>query len=224
VTSLSVEIASFICIIFPIQLKSLQSPGTMADTDKIHDASSDDPEKVTELTQKATFGEGELDDVVFKHANLADADEALKAFSGHEGETIVITPEDEKRLLRKIDLNLMPASNPVTNSSVSADGASPDALRCIWSQLSRQNYSLIRQYNGPPERYTPAWHELPMARVNVLYWVSSLGISYESFPPATSFGEMVLIQHHYVGSDTLLHGRDKQLRRCSRSTFLLGSV
>ncbi|KAK6842478.1 hypothetical protein PG987_003338 [Apiospora arundinis] len=33
---------------------------------------------------------------------------AYKVLVGHEGETIVITPEEEKKLLRKIDLNLMP--------------------------------------------------------------------------------------------------------------------
>ncbi len=45
---------------------------------------------------------------MLKHANVNDADEAMKAFIGHEGEVIVMTPEIERRLLRKIDLNLMP--------------------------------------------------------------------------------------------------------------------
>ncbi|KAK8020440.1 MFS general substrate transporter [Apiospora arundinis] len=45
---------------------------------------------------------------VLKHADKNDADEAYKVLVGHEGETIVITPEEEKKLLRKIDLNLMP--------------------------------------------------------------------------------------------------------------------
>jgi ACS family allantoate permease-like MFS transporter len=73
-----------------------------------HDASSDDPEKVTELSRNMTSGEGEVKDPMFIHADPNDGDEALKAFKGHEGETIVMTPEMERKLLRKIDWNLMP--------------------------------------------------------------------------------------------------------------------
>jgi len=76
--------------------------------EKTHDASSDDPEKVTELSRKVTYGDGENKNTMFIHADPNDGDEALKAFAGHEGEPIVMTPEAEKRLLRKIDLNLMP--------------------------------------------------------------------------------------------------------------------
>ncbi|KAI9848466.1 MAG: hypothetical protein M1837_000261 [Sclerophora amabilis] len=45
---------------------------------------------------------------VLKHANRKDADEALKAFAGHEGEHIHIDEDTNRRLLRKIDWNLMP--------------------------------------------------------------------------------------------------------------------
>jgi hypothetical protein len=84
----------------------------MADV-KSHGASSEDPEKVVELSPNITYGDGEVvDDPMFKHANLEDGDEALKAFAGHEGETIVITPEMEKALLWKIDMNLMPVRLP----------------------------------------------------------------------------------------------------------------
>ncbi|KAM0808743.1 putative Major facilitator superfamily (MFS) profile domain-containing protein [Seiridium cardinale] len=49
------------------------------------------------------------DDVgVIKHADQNDADEAYKVFAAQGGEVIVMTPEEERRLLRKIDLNLMP--------------------------------------------------------------------------------------------------------------------
>lgn len=40
-----------------------------------------------------------------KHINNDDPDEALKLVTG---EAVVLTPEDEKKLLRKIDRNLMP--------------------------------------------------------------------------------------------------------------------
>ena len=46
---------------------------------------------------------------IVKHAK--DADEAMKAFAGHEGEVLVLDEETNKRLLRKIDLNLMPVRN-----------------------------------------------------------------------------------------------------------------
>lgn len=43
---------------------------------------------------------------VLQHSN--DADEAMKAFEGHEGEVLVMDEATNKRLLRKIDLNIMP--------------------------------------------------------------------------------------------------------------------
>ena len=43
---------------------------------------------------------------LLKHADSNDADEALKVLQGLDGETIVLTPEEEKTLLRKIDRNL----------------------------------------------------------------------------------------------------------------------
>lgn len=43
---------------------------------------------------------------VLKHADANDADEALKVIQA--GETILLTPQDEKRLLRKIDLQYVP--------------------------------------------------------------------------------------------------------------------
>jgi hypothetical protein len=45
-------------------------------------------------------------DIKLSHANRDDADEALKVFA--EGQVIVLTPEDERKLLRKIDYTLMP--------------------------------------------------------------------------------------------------------------------
>ena len=49
------------------------------------------------------------DAVVIKHAN--DADEAMKAFAGHGGEILVLDEATNKRLLRKIDMHLMPVSH-----------------------------------------------------------------------------------------------------------------
>lgn len=67
-----------------------------------------DPEKTADISPIASVGNGEA--VVLKHADPSDGDEALRAFAGHDGEAFVMTPEMEKKLLRKIDLNLMPVS------------------------------------------------------------------------------------------------------------------
>lgn len=49
---------------------------------------------------------GTAPEEVLKHAN--DADEAMKAFAGQEGEILVLDEATNKRLLKKIDMNLMP--------------------------------------------------------------------------------------------------------------------
>jgi hypothetical protein len=49
---------------------------------------------------------GEIHELKLKHADRNDADEALQIFE--EGEVITMTPEEEKKLLRKIDRHLMP--------------------------------------------------------------------------------------------------------------------
>lgn len=62
-----------------------------------------DMEKQHPLSPEFT---GEVPEKILKHSH--DADEAMKAFIGHEGEVIQIDAETNRRLLRKIDLNLMP--------------------------------------------------------------------------------------------------------------------
>ena len=51
---------------------------------------------------------GKAPDVVVQHAN--DADEAMKAFAGRDGEILVLDEATNRRLLRKIDRHLMPVS------------------------------------------------------------------------------------------------------------------
>lgn len=53
---------------------------------------------------------GSVDKTILQHA--ADADEALKAFMSHPGEVIELDEATNKRLLRKIDWNLMPVRIP----------------------------------------------------------------------------------------------------------------
>lgn len=51
---------------------------------------------------------GSVPENVLKHSH--DADEAMKAFQGHDGQVIEIDEATNKRLLRIIDWNLMPVS------------------------------------------------------------------------------------------------------------------
>jgi ACS family allantoate permease-like MFS transporter len=47
-----------------------------------------------------------INDKLVKHSH--DADAAMKAFEGMDGQVIELTPEKSKALLRKIDFHLMP--------------------------------------------------------------------------------------------------------------------
>ena len=44
--------------------------------------------------------------IVLQHAS--DADEAMKAFEGHDGQSLVLDESTNRRLLRKIDQNILP--------------------------------------------------------------------------------------------------------------------
>lgn len=59
-----------------------------------------------DLELAPTYDSGDVPAEIIKHAN--DADEAMKAFQGHEGEIIVLDEATNKRLLKKIDMHLMP--------------------------------------------------------------------------------------------------------------------
>ena len=50
--------------------------------------------------------DGALTAQVLEHAS--DADEAMKAFEGHDGELLVMDEATNRRLLRKIDQNILP--------------------------------------------------------------------------------------------------------------------
>ena len=63
--------------------------------------------KAEELVESA-IRHGSVDERILEHSH--DADEALKAFAGHEGQVIEIDEATNKALLRKIDWNLIPVS------------------------------------------------------------------------------------------------------------------
>lgn len=58
--------------------------------------------------EKASIAQEKVGNVILKHADRNDADEALKVLEGENGEVIELTPEDERKLLRKIDWHIMP--------------------------------------------------------------------------------------------------------------------
>ena len=65
------------------------------------DIPSDTPKPLADAIRN-----GSVSAHILKHSH--DADEAMKAFFGREGEVIEIDEVTNKRLLRRIDWNLMP--------------------------------------------------------------------------------------------------------------------
>jgi len=65
-----------------------------------------DIEKDVPGTLADAIRSGSVDANILKHSH--DADEALKAFASHPGQILELTEADNKRLLRRIDWNLMP--------------------------------------------------------------------------------------------------------------------
>ncbi|KAK3942785.1 putative mfs allantoate [Diplogelasinospora grovesii] len=84
---------------------------TIRDPEKA-DAKTDGDAKIGPVDSNNTEDSPAVGSVqkVLKHANSNDADEALKALQAlaSDGEPVVFEPGEERRLLRKIDLHLMP--------------------------------------------------------------------------------------------------------------------
>jgi len=74
----------------------------MSATTTIHDAEKTLPEIISDG--------GHIDEKVLAHSH--DADDAMKAFMSHEGQVLELDEATNKRLLRRIDWNLMPVSTP----------------------------------------------------------------------------------------------------------------
>ena len=66
------------------------------------------PESIPGISDaKIRAGKVAAEDIL-KHS--IDADDALKAFASHQGQVIHLDEETNRRLLRKIDWNIMPVS------------------------------------------------------------------------------------------------------------------
>lgn len=101
--------------------------------------------------------EKHVDAKIVQHAQ--DADEALKAFSGIEGEVIEIDEATNKRLLRIIDRHMMPLMCVVygMNYLDSMDYPPPDTVdsRSHSDSYDSRNNTIICKCYGNKERYWP---------------------------------------------------------------------
>lgn len=77
---------------------------------------------------------GSVSAKILEHSH--DADEAMKAFMGHQGEVIHIDEATNRRLLRKIDLNLMPVYAGKTPSTVAMTDCNAVAMCGLFVELS----------------------------------------------------------------------------------------
>ncbi|KAK7744108.1 Allantoate permease [Cytospora paraplurivora] len=81
-----------------IEKSDISPPPPHTDSDKARASTATAPEQ----DEKAAGT------VFLKHADHNDADEALRVLEGENGEVVELTPEADRKLLRKIDWHLMP--------------------------------------------------------------------------------------------------------------------
>jgi hypothetical protein len=165
----------------------------MAITDeKKVDAQTLDAEKGEDLSPKDTIQQGET--IILKHADPNDGDEALNAFVGHEGEAVVITPEMEKKLLWKIDRNIMPVRPAFTTQTEDLTYQYLIALMCcVLHELPRQDDPFIRLSYGNSDLPSSRGRQLPVAGQYVLHWLHRLGIPNEPAPATAASGKVVCL-------------------------------
>ena len=99
--------------------------------------------------------------VILKHTD--DADEAMKAFAGHEGEILVLDEATNKKLLRKIDLHLMPVLPLQTAREIVSD-ALADSLHRLWPQLPRQSVKHRKAWDEKERGLTPRNRDYAVVR------------------------------------------------------------
>jgi hypothetical protein len=91
-----------------------------------------------------------LDEKLLKHSH--DADAAMKAYEGMEGQVVELTEEKSKALLRKIDMHMMPVSTllfcGIFGIYESGLMRFVDHVCCLWLELPRQDYVKLRKYHG----------------------------------------------------------------------------
>jgi ACS family allantoate permease-like MFS transporter len=105
-----------------------------------------DAEKAIPATPLAdAIRNGSLDKNILQHTD--DGDEALKAFMSHQGEVIELDEATNKRLLRKIDWNLMPVCIFIDMSTRDAEGDQLLIFGILSSTLSVQVMCIVYGLN-----------------------------------------------------------------------------
>ncbi len=80
----------------------------MADIEKTDRNIDPDLEKKLPAQYAEAIRNGNVPEDILKHSH--DADEALKAIQAHAGQVVVIDEETNRRILRRIDFNLIPVN------------------------------------------------------------------------------------------------------------------
>lgn len=135
----------------------------MPDTEKStapFDAEKDLPAPLADAIRN-----GSVDKTILQHAG--DADEALKAFMSHPGEVIELDEATNKRLLRKIDWNLMPVCFFYIPVLVIVLTAHPGHVYRLRIELLGQDDVIVCLRYGVEERHTSTGTRLPMAEFHV---------------------------------------------------------
>lgn len=135
---------------------------------------------------------------ILEHSH--DADEALKALGELDGEPIELDEATHRQLLRKIDWNLMPMLcvvymlnylDKTSLSYASVMGLKTDA------NLTGTQYSWLVRSTRDPNRDTTL---IIRTGIDLLLWLSWLGISNEPTATATTPRQILGFQHYSVGS------------------------
>ena len=90
---------------------------------------------------------GSVPEDVLKHSH--DADEAMKAFAGHEGQIIELDAATNKRILRRIDWNLIPVREALIFDDA-RDSAHKVYRSCASSTAATSS-------TRPPSRMPASW-------------------------------------------------------------------
>lgn len=160
-----------------------------------------------------------------------DHDEAMKAFAN--GEDVEVDEATNKRLLRRIDLHMMPLMCVVYGLNVSStDVYSNEAHQVQYLDKTTLSYASIMglkediglvgdnyQWLGAKFSTQAESHPNSSYRIDLLFWISCMGVSYESFDAAMALGEVQCVQRDHMGLHSGASRSGRQLRRsCCRKT------
>jgi hypothetical protein len=141
--------------------------------------------------EKGAYNDAPKVGSVLKHADAADADEALQALAN--GEAVPMTPEEEKKLLRKIDFHMMPLLCTVYGLNY-LDKTTLSYASVMGLKVRRRHAPRPPQTGGPPALaasglLTGVGRPTSTSSDRITLGsglCSTLGISHSSTPPTAS--------------------------------------